>query len=78
MKYTIHISTVLIVIALYYVYNHVYLGLNGSCKICKKIRGYHYHYILPTTFASKMNIDLSGHHCDLCMDYPGQHHLHII
>ena len=75
MKYTI--PTLLIIVALYYVYNHLYIGVNGKCKKCKKNRGYHNHYILPFTFASKMNIDLSGHHCDLCMKYPGHPHLHM-
>lgn len=78
MKYTIHISTVVFIFALYYVYNHVYAGINTHCKICKKIRGYHYHYIFPTIIDSKMNMDSSGHHCDVCMEYPGQYHLHII
>lgn len=78
MKYTIHISFVIIVVALYYVYNHVYIGINTHCKICKIDRGSHYHYIIPTTFATKLNMASSGKHCDLCMDYSGQPHLHII
>ncbi len=63
MKYTIHISIVIIVVALYYVYNHVYIGINTHCKICKIDRGSHYHYIIPTTFANKLNMASSGKHC---------------
>lgn len=78
MKYTIHLSTVIILAVLYYVYNHVYIGLNMHCEFCKVNRGHHFHYILPTTFDSKLNIASSGKHCEVCMDYPGQPHLHII
>jgi hypothetical protein len=78
MKYTIYISTVLLLVVLYYLYNHIYIGINMHCDFCKENRGYHYHYILPISFYSKLNIASSGKHCDVCMDFPGQPHLHVI
>ena len=78
MKYTSHLSTIVIILVLYYVYNHVYIGINTHCKVCKIDRGHHYHYILPKTFATKLNMASSGTRCELCMDYPGQPHLHIM
>lgn len=78
MKYTVYISTVIIMFVLYYIYTHVYIGLNMHCNFCKVNRGHHFHYILPNTFKSKLNIASSGRHCDLCMDYPNQPHLHVI
>jgi len=78
MKHTIYISTVLLLVVLYYLYNHVYIGINMHCDFCKVNRGYHYHYILPINFYSKLNIASSGKHCDVCMDYSGQPHLHIM
>ena len=78
MKYTVRISTVIILVGLYYVYNHIYIGLNMDCEFCKTNRGHHSHYILPNIFTSKLNMASSWRHCEVCMDYPGQPHLHIM